>query len=429
MRPKHYPWVAMAGALFLFILWSAYRWGDSQRYPDGNLFEHQENERKRKFVESQRAEPLPPSTAESRLSAGGPIFVAALYDPAHVVFMAGADTEPRFGRSKFGPVQFGPENDPPERIAAAQRPAAPLAGLEELWEADSHAHADLSGIVKHTAAGDQWLLQVSAEQTIPVVIERPVIAPTGCTLSVGFLAAVPPDQQESLASSAKEYFVVRRGAAQSSEHPQPLARPYELAGWKPTPGFAAQVKQLLGARMKQELGTIDAQLRASAQNPGDGGSSWVTARARLDLWKQTDASLSRGEGQLDYDTRAFRITPDGVPRVFVRARWQLADETAFLMTAWFRADEKPVLLSADSTWSRALRNGEAGDPSWDGLNFQQILNEFDADRDGWAELLVYTNDGAAARITLDLYTDLGLVPTHTSLQRDTTTVEHCLEHE
>ena len=51
----------------------------------------------------------------------------------------------------------------------------------------------------------------------------------------------------------------------------------------------------------------------------------------------------------------------------------------------------------------------------------------DDDHDGWAELLVHSTDGASAHFTLELYTDLGLVPTKTSFQRELASPESCVE--
>jgi hypothetical protein len=42
--------------------------------------------------------------------------------------------------------------------------------------------------------------------------------------------------------------------------------------------------------------------------------------------------------QAYFDIRAFRLTPDGAPRLFVRARWKLENAPVFLMTAWLRAE-------------------------------------------------------------------------------------------
>ncbi|PYX45664.1 MAG: hypothetical protein DMG79_18795, partial [Acidobacteria bacterium] len=58
---------------------------------------------------------------------------------------------------------------------------------------------------------------------------------------------------------------------------------------------------------------------------------------------------------------------------------------------------------------------------------QAILNEFDSDRDGWAELLIYSDQGAASTITPYLYTDLGLVPMKKEFRRDTVSPESCID--
>ena len=132
--------------------------------------------------------------------------------------------------------------------------------------------------------------------------------------------------------------------------------------------------------MKQEVGKIDARLIANAGSPGATANE-VAGGPRLQPhdWKSgstPDRGLIRGEGTLDYDIRAFHLSPDGVPRVFVRARWKLANAPVFLVSAWFKAEEPqakpstkdasgtkmpmteipPVLLSAsDSSWSSVLR--------------------------------------------------------------------------
>jgi len=165
----------------------------------------------------------------------------------------------------------------------------------------------------------------------------------------------------------------------------------------------------------------------------------LDSHPRLKEWIRADQALQRGEGALDYDIRSFRLTPDGIPRRFVRARWKLANVTVFLMSAWFKdefTNEKgtapPVLLSADSSWSTALRQGDASGTLGESLDFQSILNEFDADHDGWAELLIHsynvdTDAAPSTSIALYLYTDMGLVPLKAPLRRDTQSPESCLD--
>lgn len=473
MRRKYRPYAALGVGLYLFIMWSAFNWEKTQHLPDGNIFEHREHERLKKLAEDQQAEAKKQAalrrasvTPESRMNPG-PAFVAVRYDAAHIVFMVATDSESRFGHA----------SGTPQRIAAPAQAAAHLAGLEELWETDSGSSRRLPENLKDTAPGDQWTLSVSANTTIPVTIARAVTAPTGCSLALGFLATVPEKQQASYTASSKEYFVVRRSPVPTFEAPAeptpgtPPSAPVstaspqvgELAEWKPPANFQKQIEAQLNHRMQQELTRIDATLRTNAHSPNPDPDPWLAQniRARRREWLHRDKRLAANEGRLDYDMRAFRLTPDGSPRLFVRARWKLDGSPIFLMAAWFRADSgtlnqadqakvdsanadhakvnqgrqpaasqlepHPALLSADASWSSALREGRPGDSLGDSLDFETILNEFDDDHDGWAELLVHSTDGTSAKFTLNLYTDLGLVPTHTTFQRDMVTAESCAD--
>jgi len=465
MRRKYRPYVALGAGLYLFIMWSAFRWERSQHLPDGTIFDHIENERKRKFVEDQKEdqkkqlEARPASNAESRLNAG-PAFVAVRYDADHVVFMVATDSE-----SRFGQAAHALQTQAPQKIAAPAQASAHLAGLEELWETDAGTSRRLPESVKDTVPGDEWSLSVSADSTVPVTIARAVTAPTGCSLALGFLAAVPEKRHAAFAASPEEYFVVRRAPMAAVDVASPLASSQsaaptsavapvqvaELVDWKPTANFQNQITAQLNQRMLQELPRLDATLRANGSVPEQNPDPWLAGnvRARRREWLHRDKKLAAGEGQLDYDVRAFRLTPDGAPRLFVRARWKLDAAAAFLMTAWFRPDvadaaagpdarkssseprseqrDRIELLSADTSWSSALREGRPGDSLGDTLDFETILNEFDDDHDGWAELLVHSTDGASAQFRLELYTDLGLVPTKTSFQRELVSPESCVE--
>jgi hypothetical protein len=450
MRRKNRKWAAMAAGLYLLVMVSAYRWAVSQRLPEGSIFNKIERDGIRRLAEEKAkadaAEPKP--MGESRLTAAGPAFVAARYDATHVVFMLAAETESRFSSS---PLVHADET--PTKVPAPSTPAAPLAGLQELWEPDSQALHFFPEIIQETQPGEQWTLSLSPDSTIPVVIDRTVVAPTGCSLALGFLATVPAVQQAAFAASSRDYFAVRRTAVASADPPV-ASHIGELPQAKLLPSMAKQIEEQLNDRMKQEVLKIDARLLANAGSPGAtaGESPLGSARPQLKEWIHADQGLTRGEGKLDYDFRGFRLTPDGAPRLFVRARWKLADATVFLMTAWFRADvpkaEEPqresrsgssmgadvplVLLFADSSWSTALREGDAAARLGDKLDFETILNEFDADHDGWAELLIHSHDahsngGPSTAITLYLYTDLGLVPMKTPFRRDGQSPESCLD--
>jgi hypothetical protein len=517
----------VASGLYLVLLWYAYRWGDSQRFPDGPLFVHMENERRKKAAHDKPPDLPPPLTAQARLDAGGPSFVAVRYDATHVVFMVANGTEARFAEPASGH-----SSATLTRVSAPEKPAAQLAGMHELWEPESLS--SLPELVKKMSRDEdkQWTLELSPDSSIAVTLEQPVIAPNGCALGAGFLASIAPAQQAAFGASSQEYFVIRRAPAQLADPVHSSNYISELRDWKSTPGFQQQMAALLTVRMKQELARIDATVRANMQNPNQPQPAWPSARVRIrpKEWLRLDARLVRDEGKLDYDVRAFRLTPDGAPRLFVRARWKLDDIPVFLMTAWFRESSKessgdsigdpsagspaaslrglsrgspkgsssvmsragiresapaersgreqrgslresrqadtsgrellrearaesalessresvqsdhtdhpgaalqPILLSADSSWSAKLRDGEAPDDLGRTLDFQTILSEFDADHDGWAELLVYTvipsNGGISANLTLNLYTDPGLAPLKATFHRDLSSPESCLD--
>jgi hypothetical protein len=437
MRRKNRKWVAFAAALYLCIMWSAYRWGVHQKPTDGPILERLENEAVRKGLEKKAREAqqqVPPPTGETRFNAAGPAYVAARYDATHVVFMLDTETESRF------PASALTRSGTPTKISMAPRPAAPLAGLQELWEPDTQSLHFFPKVIQNTKPGDEWQLNAGPDSNISVAVERTVIAPVGCSLAIGFLASVAPERRSAFAASPREYYAVRHSAVESASPPV-NSLVGEIENWKPSPAITKQIEAQLNARMKQELANIDARLMANAGSPGASAGEMPVGNVRPNLkeWIHADRGLVRDEGTLDYDIHAFQLAPDRLPRLYVRARWKLADAAVFLMTAWFKTDLLPdagtshagsqvllLALSVDSSWSAAMRNSEASPSLGDTLDFQTILNEFDADHDGWAELLIHSHDASSSSIGLFLYTDVGLVPLKTPLRRDNQSPQSCL---
>src|SRR5215472_15255903 len=90
MSRKAKPFVVIAAALYLFILWSAFHWEKSQHLPDGSIFDHIENERRRKLAQNtSRDVPIQP-TAASR------------YDATHLAFMVANLIEPCYAEPAAG---------------------------------------------------------------------------------------------------------------------------------------------------------------------------------------------------------------------------------------------------------------------------------------------------------------------------------------
>ena len=115
----------------------------------------------------------------------------------------------------------------------------------------------------------------------------------------------------------------------------------------------------------------------------------VVARRRglLGAWRSYDERLAKGEAKLSYDRKTFRISPDGDPRLYVRAKWALDEKTVFLLSAWIRTGDELTVESVDVGASHTLRTPEFQRMDLDLDWVEDIFNVFDHDNDGWGELL------------------------------------------
>ena len=438
MRRKNRKWVALAVITYLGIMVAAFHWSASQKLPEGNLFTKIINDDlKRRAAEKAEQDKLAPKpTGESRLASAGPAYIAARYDDSHIAFIVTTDTESRFAASPWM------RQAALTKISASARPSAPLAGLQELWQPDTRSLHFFPKIIQDTKPGDPWILSVSPTLTIQVAIDRAIVAPTGCNLALGFLAEVPPDQEGKFATAPADYFAIRHSAVEPAD-PQVRSSIAELSTFKLTPAFAQQIELQLETRMRQELARIDADLRANAGTPGSTAAEMPIANPlpRLKEWLHADKALAAGAGKLDYDVHAYLLSPDAQPRLFIRARWILAGTPVFLMTAWFKEDSgvanksggdvskpDPILtfLFADSSYSKQMREGETAGTLGNDLDFASVLNQFDADHDGWAELLIHSYQKGSSVLALYLYTDNTLVPMKAPLTHDFASADACL---
>ena len=139
-----------------------------------------------------------------------------------------------------------------------------------------------------------------------------------------------------------------------------------------------------------------------------------TWKAWSEHWKQLDGKLAHGQGKLEYDVQAFQLSPDGVPRLFVRARWAIDQKAAFLMSLWLRDDSTLTVEKVDASKAGAMRMGEYIGATLELRDLGTILNVFDRHRDGYGELLIYNPGYEGFDIHLFRYTSAGPVPTDIS---------------
>ncbi len=295
MQRENRKYVLLAVLAYLVIMVGAYRWSLQQVPTDGPLLAHIEREEVRKRKERQAAEAIAkaqaaPATAEARMSSAGVAYMAARYDATHVVFVVSSE-------SRFSPIRSSVLAGTPTRLPAPEKTYAALAGMQELWEPDPNSLRFFPKLFQTTKSGDSWTLSLSATSTIPVAIERPIIAPTGCSLGIGFLALVPADQLSNFASSPREFFVVRQNPVDAAE-PAVNAQIAELPHWKASPALAHQIEVLLNERMKQEVAQLDLRITSNLAAQ-QGESSVGTGRPTLKEWLHADKALARGEGSLE----------------------------------------------------------------------------------------------------------------------------------
>ena len=198
--------------------------------------------------------------------------------------------------------------------------------------------ADLQKLVPSTIrTGDRWAIQTAPGQAFGATAERIVLGEGQCSHLIGVLLKVDDKDALLVRRRAREYYAA--GAEPRNVDTQPSALG-ELPASTVTPDVRARIDKTLAAllangaargapRIGRCLGTSGKRRRAAR--------TW--ARGVLDA---RDA-LARGAGTLTYDAQPYRLTPDGVPSIFVRAIWRAAGRQAFAAALWLRADTGEIL--------------------------------------------------------------------------------------
>jgi len=244
----------------------------------------------------------PPKAADgfplsaSSLNDGDPsTFIALRYDKTRVLFRLGDEGD------------FGLEDPEQEKTFHPLPPQVAEYGGAPPFELEPAVFESVKQHYEVAHVGDQWQLEVSAGARVPVVIQKPIEMSWGCannSFTAGFIAEVAPEFQAAFTASSQKYFLVHKSPPAAGS--QPIMKPMrvaELTDWKPAPELLSQIEQTITTTIKDKI----ANDRGHRQDEVGG-------------WKQFIAKTAEGDGKLTYEKQAFQLSPDGIPRVFVRAR-------------------------------------------------------------------------------------------------------------
>jgi len=306
--------------------------------------------------------------------------VAFRYDTGRVVFVVG---------SLSGVYQRDLE-----ALPELPAPEARLSALQ-LYRADLENVPGAADIAGWFDDADRWSVDTGRER-VRAKIERFAPALRPCEAVLAAIAAVEPGDRARFDRVREKYFLVQRDT--ESGLPPP-AGPISLSA--PDPPLTELERLGVEDLLKEALGEELARVRKGDSYDWSGGPSW----------RALDARLARAEGDLRFDSQMLRATPDGVARLYVRASWVLDNRIVFLMSAWIRRGARLNAEAVNSRPSTLLRmrifQSTPFSREWLGL----LLNVFDRDGDGWAEILITSWGYESAAFELFEYSESGPQPT------------------
>ena len=249
--------------------------------------------------------------------------------------------------------------------------------------------------------GDRWAVHTSPGQVFHATAERFVLGQGGCENLLALVLKIDSEELQAFRDVRTKYYVADVRAASTIASPLgPLPDPAITPEFRRRlEGALAEVFAREFPRVRKEAASEMARMIASEH-----GDARVWARER----QQVDAALARGEGRLTYDAQSYRLTPDGVPRVFVRARWHVGSRLGFAAAFWVREDSGEIVWQnlRPASWLRMrLFQGEIH-TSQLGL----VLNVVDRDRDGWAEVIFLQGGYEGVGVEVLDVSDDGLKP-------------------
>src|SRR5579862_6169935 len=281
-------------------------------------------------------------------------------------------------------------------------------GPEGIWIADSKTVQDHEQLFQRAHAGEKWRLSVSPTLRITVIVKHPVVAEVVGNAIAGFIAEVVPADQPEFESCSQQYFVIQEPSdAQPSK--ETVSEVRELADWSLLPAVRPRLEELLNARMLKEL----AGMHHFTYMDESSDQKYPDLSPQFQQWRGFDKKLRSGEAKLKYDVRAFQLTPDKMPRLFIRASWSVDGQPVFLLSDWIRAEPASLFEEvADAGHSELLRTFDGYAPDYSAVG--EILNIFDLSGNGHGQVLILETGWEGFGVSLLRYTETGPLPAHLS---------------
>jgi hypothetical protein len=255
--------------------------------------------------------------------------------------------------------------------------------------------------------GDRWAVHTAPGQVIQATAERFVLGQGQCSSLLGLVLRVDDRDAAAFAGVRTKYYVVDThgagsGGIESTLGPLPMSTI--------TPEVRARLDASLAQVFALELPRVRAEAAKSIADmaASDVGYHRTWARDRQNV----EAALARGAGVLAYDAQPYRLTPDGVPLVFVRAQWRVGSRPGFAASFWIRSDTGAIVWKnvGPASWLRMFEFQGEIDITQLGL----VLNVLDRDRDGWAEVIFLQAGYESLGVSLYTISSSGFTPAGTS---------------
>ena len=251
--------------------------------------------------------------------------------------------------------------------------------------------------------GDRWAVHTAPGQVFQATAERFVLGQGQCSSMLGLVLRIDDQDATAFAGVRTKYYVADTrsagsGGTESTLGPLPMSTI--------TPEVRARLEASLAQVFALELPRVRAETAKSivAMAASDVGYHRAWARDRQNV----EAALARGAGVLAYDAQPFRLTPDGVPHVFVRAQWRVGSRPGFAASFWIRWDTGAIVWKNvnPASWLRMFEFQGEIDTTQLGL----VLNVIDRDRNGWAELIFLQAGYESIGVSLYTISSSGFTP-------------------